>query len=61
LRCFGSESFSCYVCGLLIDCACVCDSFEDEEVLDVGFKQRLGDLARVMRPLVHWYAVDFLL
>jgi hypothetical protein len=40
---------------------CVCGSFEDEEVLDGGFKQRLGELARVVRPLVHWYAVGFFL
>ncbi|KAF8225576.1 hypothetical protein L208DRAFT_1305679 [Tricholoma matsutake] len=27
--------------------------FEDEEVLDPGFKQKLGDMVRVMRPFVH--------
>lgn len=29
-------------------------SFEDEQVLDPGFKETLGDIARVARPFVHW-------
>lgn len=34
-------------------------SFEDEEVLDPGFKQKLGDMVRVMRPFVHWFVLIF--
>lgn len=30
----------------------------DSEVLDPGFVEMVAEVASVMRPLVHWYALD---